>query len=430
MKHMVDRLENGLTVIRVGMAGVKSVTGQILCATGSRYENQEQYGIAHFFEHMVFKGTKKYPTAAIISEKIDGIGADFNAFTSSEYTGYYIKTASNKLDLMLDMLSEMVLSPVLRQEDIDREKGVIIEELNMYKDLPQARVGEIFEEMALKGSSLDHPIVGTKETIMKMTSDDFTSFLNQWYDFSNLTLVLAGEEEVICSQKVFDLVKVYFGGASVRNSELEHKKYLEKSFKYNNQIVFEKMQIEQAHFVLGWPAKPLGDKTQYSSTLLSIMLGGNMSSRLFSEIREKRGLCYYISAGDTNYKDCGLFTAQAGVNLDKIGEAVQATREVFEQTFTTKPFMEEELIRAKEYIMGKQTLGLEDSRSVAQAYGLHYVLLGEVQTPAQRLENFKKVTLDEINVLAKELFAREKPRLAVVGNLSEKQKEELADIIG
>ncbi|MDR0462849.1 MAG: insulinase family protein [Pseudomonadales bacterium] len=429
MKHFVDKLDNGLTVIRVGIPGVKSATGLILSATGSRYEKPEQYGIAHFFEHMVFKGTKKYPTAAIVSERIDGIGADFNAFTGSEYTGYYIKCASGKLDLVLDMLSEMVTAPMLRQDDIDREKGVIIEELNMYLDLPHARVGEIFEEMALKGSTLDHPIIGKKETIQAMTSADFESFLNEWYDFSNLTLVIAGENEVVSSPKMLELVSQYFTNTSGRNTNLEHKMYLENDFQYSGKVVFEEMQIEQAHFVLGWPSKSLDSKSQFASTLLSVMMGGNMSSRLFSEIREQRGLCYYISSGDNNYKDCGLFTAQAGVNLDKVGEAVKATRDEFVKIFDDKKFSEEELNRAKEYVVGKQTLALEDSRSVAQAYGLRQVLLGEILSPEEKIAKLKKVTLEEVNDLAKELFESKAPKLAVVGKLTEKQRQELTDII-
>jgi len=202
------------------MPAVESVTVLVLCNTGSRYEKPEQYGIAHFFEHMVFKGTKKYPTAQILASTVDGIGADFNAFTGKEYTGYYVKAAAQHVGLALDVVSDMLLAPELRQVDIDREKGVIVEELNLYLDTPHRHIADLFDNMVYQGNGLEHDIVGNKSTIRSLKSDDFQTFLQSWYGLGNMLLVLAGDSQVVEDEATMDLIRAAFAkeaGERVKN---------------------------------------------------------------------------------------------------------------------------------------------------------------------------------------------------------------------
>ena len=431
LKHKIDKLANGLTLLRVAVPGVESVATLVLANTGSRYEQKSQYGMAHFFEHMAFKGTTKYPSSELVASAIDGIGADFNAFTSTEYTGYYIRSSAKSVEKALDVLSEMLAAPLLKQDDIEREKGVIIEELNMYKDLPQARVGELFEKMVLAGSTLEHPIIGEKATIMAMNSDGFRAWLKDWYDASNLTLVMAGEVETVESKQLLTLVEKYFGATPQRHKNPPHEQFLSKKFIYNGGFVYEEMPIEQAHFVLGWPGLKLSDEKQPVSTILTTIFGGSMSSRLFTQVREKRGLAYYISASDSSCHDSGLLTAQAGVNLDKTAEAVEVTLTEFMRAATGEGAVTEgELARAKDYLRGKQALFLENTLAVAQSYGLRQMLLGEVLTPAEKLAQIEAVTVEEVNALVRELCQSKQTKLAVVGRLADRQVADLEKLSG
>jgi predicted Zn-dependent peptidase len=426
LKHKIDKLTNGLTVLRVAVPGVESVATLVLANTGSRYEKEAQYGIAHFFEHMAFKGTQRYPSSELVAAAIDGIGADFNAFTGTEYTGYYVRSSAAKVEKALDVLGDMLATPLLKQDDIEREKGVIIEELNMYRDLPQARVEEAFDKMVFAGSTLEHQIIGNKETIMAMTSDNFRAWLNDWYDASNLTLVLAGEAQTVHSDELLALVEKYFGVLPQRMKNPQHEQFLSKNFTYNGRFVYEEMPIEQAHFVLGWPGLKLSDERQPISTVMTTIFGSSMSSRLFTEIREKRGLCYYIGASDSSSHDSGILSAQAGVNLHKTAEAVEVTRDEFVKAAQGEKLVTaDELTRAKDYLRGKQTLGLENTLAVAQSYGLRQMLLGEVLTPAEKLAKIEAVTLEEVNALVKEICQPGQLKLSVVGKLTSQQVEAL-----
>jgi predicted Zn-dependent peptidase len=253
--------------------------------------------------------------------------------------------------------------------------------------------------------------------------------LNAWYDASNVTLVIAGEEATVKSEATLALASKYFGQMPSRDKKHDQSRFLSSNFVYNGKFIYDEMSIEQAHFVLGWPGLKLSDKKQPVSTVLTTIFGSSMSSRLFIEVREKRGLCYYIGASDGSNHDSGILSAQAGVNLDKTVEAVQVTLDEFQAVATgKKPITAEELQRAKDYLRGKQTLSLESTLAVAQSYGLRQMLLGEVLTPAEKLAQIEAVTLEEVNDLAKELCDRDQTKLAVVGKLSEQQIGQLQAI--
>ena len=424
--HTLSKLKNGLPVITVPMPGVKSVTVLVVTNTGSRFETPREEGIAHFFEHMVFKGTTKYPTAQVLAKAIDSIGADFNAFTSKEYTGYYVKASGGHVGVAIDVVSDMLLQPTLKQEDIDREKGVIIEEINMYEDMPMRQVGNIFERMIFKGSSLGHDILGSKETVNSLKTAHFKRFLKQWYGLGNMLLVLAGDPDIVSSketkQQVLDAFSKETGVRALGKFDVRSKISKKGPWSpYKLEVTYKK--TEQAHLVLGWPGIERSSKKKHLLSLASVIMGGNMSSRLFTEVREQRGLCYYLRTDTDFYHDTGVFGASAGVTPTRIYEAIEVIKEEFIQVADgTRLFTEEELESAKEYLIGTMTLSFEDSRSVAQYYGMRQLLNGQIEEPTAIVEKIRSATLEEVNTIVAQLITKGDMRLAVVGPFKARKK--------
>lgn len=422
------QLDCGLTLLTIPMP-IESITSLILSNTGSRYETSTKEGIAHFFEHIVFKGTTKYPEALTLAETIDQIGADFNAFTSKEYTGYYVKASAKHLELSLDVLSDMLLSPVLRPDDIEREKGVIIEELNMYLDNPARHIGTLFEQMAYQGSGLSHDIIGSKESINGITQADFLQFLDHWYDLSNLVLVLAGKKTLLESAQTIDLVNQIFANKYQARQAGSVAKTTRLAGLLDNPISSQRLHIEnkptqQAHFVLGWPALKRNSPERFALSLLSVILGGNMSSRLFTQVREKRGLAYYVHSDLDQYHDGGIFGASAGVDKARIEEALQVTIEQFTDLTTGKQTItQQDLQKAKDYLLGKMVLNMEESDSVAQTFGLKLILLEKIETPEEIIAKIKAVKVEELLDLAKRLIKPDQLRLAIIGQFSKAQQQ-------
>lgn len=417
--HSVSKLKNGLPVLVVPMPGVASVTVLALCNTGSRFEQPREEGVAHFFEHMVFKGTKNYPNAQILAKTIDSIGADFNAFTSKEYTGYYVKAASEHTGIALDVVSDMLLCPLLKQDDIDREKGVIIEEINMYEDMPMRQVENIFERMTFEGSALGHDILGSKETVSSLKTENFKRFLKQWYGLGNMILILAGDPEVIESTETKkQILSAFSKETEVRaTGKYDVSAMLSKKGPWSpHKLTVAYKKTEQAHLVLGWPSIARSDEKKNVLTLANVILGGNMSSRLFTEVREKRGLCYYVRSSADYFHDTGVFGAAAGVAPSRIFEAIEVIKAEFTDVATGKRLLtQEELDAAKEYIVGSMTLSFEDSQSVAQYYGLRQLLNNKVEDPDVVIEKLRAVTLEQVNTLVKEIVQPGALRLAVIG---------------
>lgn len=426
-KHQLHQLKSGLRVITIPMASVESLTVMALADTGSRYEQPNQYGIAHFFEHMVFKGTARYPEAQDLAQAVDSVGANFNAFTSKEYTGYYVQVAARHFELALDVVSDMLLTPQLRQADIDREKGVIIEEMNMYADMPASDIGDRFEEMAFAGNGLAHKIVGTKETVSSITTQDFKDFLAQWYDLSNLVVVVAGAASVVNKSQTLGQIEQMFAkaGASRSNHTSARHERLPQLLS-DQRSVFVTKKTEQNHFTFGWPSIERLSDRRHTLTLLSSIIGGNMSSRLFSEVREKRGLCYYVHSDLTQYHEGGLFGGSAGVDPARIEEAVKVSLDEFKLMASgEKKVTADELKRAKEYVIGKTVLGLEDSQSVAQFYGLRQLLQGQVENPDDFMEKIRQVSLEEVQGLVADLIQPQQLRFGLIGEFNEDKIKEI-----
>lgn len=401
-----SKLKNGVRVLIVPIPGVESVTAMILCKTGSRNETVEQAGISHVLEHMVFKGTAKYPTPMAIAEAIDSIGAEQNAFTSKEYTGYYITSAAKHLGLTLDIQSQMLTAPLLPQDDLNREREVIVEEINMYEDQPMAMASELFENLMYNGSSMGRLIIGTKETVRATTSEDLRKYMTRWYRGGNMMVVVAGKVE---ESSLLKLLEEKFGGVG----EGDIDKYETKA-KYGKPVAKHyKKKTEQAHFVMGVPGLTINDPRRYALQMGQIVLGGGMSSRLFNEIREKRGLAYYVKADlDSNF-DCGYLSVRAGVTLEKLAEAMKVVKE--EMLKLADTITEAELSKAKEYILGHLPLSLEGSMDVAQFFGMRALVLDEIRQPEEVKANIEKITLAEVKKVLNEIIKEKLIRSVVVG---------------
>src|SRR4030042_217912 len=313
----ISSLDNGLKVMTIPMPSMESATVSIWVKTGSRNEDKKVLGISHFLEHMAFKGGKKYSSAKAVSEAIDAIGGEFNAGTSKEITKYYVRMRSNHLEKAFDVLSDMILSPNLKENDIKREKGVIIEEMRMYEDTPVRRVWDYFEQLIFKGHCLGEDIIGNEKTVNSLKGIDFITYRNEFYYSTNMLITVSGGVE---EKEVNRLSERYFGDIKNIGSKTAFAAFEEYK---TPRVKLVSKKNEQGHFVLGFPANPLGSSTRYKDAVLNSILGGGMSSRLFIEVREKRGLAYAIKSDFERFIDTGYFAVYAGVERGKIEEALK-----------------------------------------------------------------------------------------------------------
>lgn len=399
------------------MEGVRSVTVLALVNAGRRYETESVAGISHFLEHMVFKGTKKYPTARDLSAAIDQLGGEFNAFTSKEYTGYYAKLASPYMDTALDVVSDMLCTPLLRQSDIDKETGVIVEEINMYEDMPMRSIQDIFDELMFEGTNLEGKILGTKKTVKAMKTEDFTEYMNTWYGFENVVIIIAGDASVVGKKELPQMVSTYLSKGGQDRKAAKHKPFFaEKYGKKRSKIVTKK--TEQAHFVLGFPSMGRSDKRRYALSVLATLFGKTMSSRLFTEVREKRGLCYYVRADVDMFHDVGVFGASAGVDPTRVQEAIDVIISEFSALIKEKPPTEQEVESAKQNLIGGLLLELEDSQSVAGWFGMRQLLENEITDEQAVIKKIQAVTLEHVRAVVQDIIKPGAMRFALIGPFS------------
>ena len=420
MKPQEFTLKNGLQVIFVDTKTFPTLTTLLLIGAGSRYENEKNNGIAHFFEHMAFKGSQKYPNSFVISSTVEGFGGIFNAFTSKDHTGYWIKATTEHFETMIDVIADMIQTPKLLAEEIEREKGVIKEEINMYEDMPQRKVGEIFETLLYKGSPLGFDIAGTKKTVQSFNRLTFTDYINSLYHPNNAVLVVAGglQGPTLREGRTLQIIEEKFG--SWKSGEKSTFEKIKES-QTKPQILIKYKKTEQAHFSLGFRAFSFNDHRKYAMNLLATILGGGMSSRLFIQVRERRGLCYYISTGGEFYHDCGNFVTQAGVtnNLDKVKEAIKT---IIDEHNKIKfgDIKKEELLKVKEMIKGRLMLSMEDSMNIASFFGTKKILQNKIETPEEIIKKIEAVTVEEIVELAKNIFTSNRLNFALIGPFEEK----------
>src|SRR3989344_7830880 len=341
--YKLKTLPNGLTLITINIPHLDSVTTLVGVGAGSRYETKKINGISHFLEHMFFKGSKKYPTAENISTLVDGIGAVNNAATDKELTYYWIKSASKHIELSTDILSSMLKKSLLSKEEIEKEKGVIVEELRMYRDNPMRYVWELYERLQFGDQPLGWDIGGYEDIITKLNREDFVEYLNSLYSPSNMVLVYAGK----LPENVENLAEKYFNDLP-KNSDFKCTKVkLQKQTKPKVNIFYKK--TDQANLVLGVQGYSRNDKKRYVARVLGVILGEGMSSRLFLQVRERRGLAYSVSASHSSYIDTGVFTIYAGLKLEKIEEGLEVIL-AEPQRIVIEKVTDDELKKAKEMI--------------------------------------------------------------------------------
>ncbi|MEK7123881.1 MAG: pitrilysin family protein [Patescibacteria group bacterium] len=412
-KHL---LKNGVRLITIPLKDVKSVMVLALIKTGSKYETKGINGVSHFLEHMMFKGTKKRPTTLALSTELDSVGAEYNAFTGDERTGYWVKVDCNHLDLALDVVSDVLLNSKLDKKEIERERGVIIEEINMNSDSPMRYIWDLFQDLMYGDQPAGRPITGTKETVAGLKRDDFLDYLKKQYIAKNLIVAVAGnfnDKNILPRIKKY-FIKVKLGAPREKQKTVEHQIHPECS-------VFFK-ETEQTHFVLGVRAYSVFDKRKYALSLLSSILGGSMSSRLWISIRRK-GLAYYVSSIVDATSDVGFLAARAGVNNAKAEEVIKEVLKEFKK-IRGKGVSAAELKKAKDYFKGKTLINLEGPEDWVDFAGEQEIALEKVLTPEEILEKINAVSRQDILEVARDIFRPEKLNLAIIGPHKGKAKFE------
>ncbi|MCM8766482.1 MAG: insulinase family protein [Candidatus Omnitrophica bacterium] len=398
--------ENGVKLIYKKFPEFHSVAVGVFIKTGSRFEKSQFAGISHFIEHLLFKGTKNR-SCNEIKEAIEGVGGSFNGFTSTEATCYWIKILDKYIDLSFDVLSDMIKNPLLKEEDIEKERNVIIEEINMYRDIPARYVHEIFDSLIFQDHPLGMPISGTPETLKNIKRDDLINYINSNYSGENIVVSVAGKFEIKKLKKIFDK----FFEDIEKKKENDFKKWEKKIDGPKVKIMIK--ETEQTHISFGGFAYSSEDERKYPLSILNIILGGNMSSRLFNRIRETLGLAYEIRSFVRQYKDTGIFNISAGIspeNLEKtMIEIMKELKEIKE-----KGVKQDELDRAKRFLISQILMGLEDNLEYMLWIGEQKLLKKEMETLKEIVKKIEKVKKNQVEQIARDLYRRENLYLAVI----------------
>ena len=399
-------LANGARVLTAPMSHAQSVSCFLMYAAGSRYERREESGIAHFAEHLFFKGTERRPTARDIATEIDAIGGEFNAFTGKEVTAYYVKCAAETRDVALDVLVDMLRNSRFDADEIEREKGVIVEEMNMYADTPRSYIGNVWERHVYGDQPLGWDIIGTEETIRAATRETFAGYLDRWYRPERMVIGLGGR----VGDDVIERLEELLGDLPAEATGTPEAVVLPED---GGAVRIHTKQSDQAHLVIGAPSYPHGHPDRYALQLLATVLGGGMSSRLFTEVRERRGLAYYVYCGNNSYADAGTLAAQAGVDLNRIDEAVETIVAELRRV-VTESVPADELEKARSFAKGRFVLGLESPHATIM-FGLRReVLEGRAVEPDEVLAGLDAVTVEDLERVAAEILGGSL-RLAVIG---------------
>ncbi|MBI4038970.1 insulinase family protein [Candidatus Daviesbacteria bacterium] len=412
--HKVTQLKNGLTLITVDLPHLDSVTTLFAVGVGSRYETKKINGISHFLEHMFFKGSRKYPTAEMISTLVDGIGAINNAYTHKECTVYWIKSASKHLEFSSDIISSMVKESLLKEDEIEREKGVIVEELRMIRDNPSQYVGSLYERLQFGDTPLGWDIGGQEEIITQLKRNDFIAFTDSFYSPENMALVFAGK----LPKDIEKLAEIYFSDLPPRAKHKCKPYKIKRQIKPKVNVFFKK--TDQANLILGVLGYSRHDGKKYSISLLSTILGEGMSSRLFIQVRERRGLAYYINAGPGFYSDTGNFSVYCGLKLEKVYEGLEVIIAELQKVIVEK-VTKDELKKAKEMIRGRLAIREESTNFLAEYFGTNFVTDREIETFDEYLKKIDAVTREDIQDVAREIFKKEHFNLQIIGPFKDTQ---------
>ncbi len=408
------KLNNGLRIITKRLSGVGSISLGIWINIGGRYEAPVYKGISHFLEHLLFKGSKKYSCRAI-KESIEGVGGALNGFTSEEITCYLVKIPSRYLAKALDILSDMVANPSLKQSDIKKEKTVILEELKMYRDLPQSYVYELLDELLWPHQAIGAPVIGTVESVRSITRNNLSYFQKTHYTPANIVISAAG---LVDHDLLVKRVAAIF---SERNPGGLNAFIAAKEFQNKQQLKIFHKATEQTHMALGFHGLKRDHPLRHAQALLHIILGANMSSRLFNEVREKRGLAYEIGTGLKRYHDTGAFLVHAGIDNQKVIPCLEL---IFQELgkIKNKLVTADEFKRAKEFYSGQLMLALEDTMEYMLWMGESMACLDKVYTLDDVIQELNKVSIEDLRNVAQQIFKPEKINLALIGPLEKEKK--------
>lgn len=399
--------QNGLTLVTEAMPHVRSVAIGVWLKRGSRHETPEQAGISHFIEHMVFKGTRNR-SAEDIAAQVDSIGGHMDAFTAKEYASFHLKVLDEHVPLAVDILADIVMNPLFDPSEMTKEKKVIFEEMSMVEDTPDDLVMELFSAAFWPNHPLGRPILGTRRSVEKFTRADLASFFRKVYQPSNIVIAAAGHLE---HRKVSALVARHFGSleAGRNGGSLQPPRPASKI------VTRSKKELEQVHLCLGTPAYHQGHEDRYAAYIMNTVLGGSMSSRLFQNVREKRGLVYSIASGVTAYRDAGNLTVYAGTSLDSVEEVVRLTLLEFRR-MKGEPLPADELRRAKDHLKGSLMLSLENTGSRMSHLARQEIYYGRQTGMDETLTKIEEVLADDVQRVANDILAGA-PTMSLLGNL-------------
>jgi predicted Zn-dependent peptidase len=412
MKYVIERFSNGVRFVFVPMPSNPAVTAMVLVGVGSEFERAEESGLSHFFEHILFKGTQKRPRSIDISRELDGLGASYNAFTSHEHTALHIKAANVHFEKIIDILADLVLNSTFDEDDIARERGVIIEEINMYNDLPQRKVSEIFSALLYGDQPAGRSILGTKKTVRSFSSKDFHLFKKRHYTGDKTVVVVAGGVEYDRAKKEIEKLFVehaHFPGTPGAR-KIKVKKYAGKK-----RIAREYKKTDQTHFILGGHAPHRYHDDKWSFGVLSAVLDGGMSGRIFQRIREEMGVAYYADFSTASLTDHGCWELSAGVTNARTLEAIEASLKEIARA-RDELVLADELQKAKDHLIGSLFLSLETSGAFAHFFGFQCLYNEDpILTPGDVAERVRSVTAHDVQRVAREYFNPASVRLAIIG---------------
>lgn len=409
MKYKLHTFKNGLRVMLVPQPSATTATIMVLTGTGSRHENMRTNGISHFLEHMLFKGTKRRPTSAVIAHELDALGSEHNAFTSKDRTAYYAKVSSEHIGKALDIIADIFLNSKIDAREMNKERGAIVEEINMYEDMPMRAIDEEFEALLFgEGTSLGRTIAGPKENIRTLKRKDLLEYRRIHYTANNTVVCVAGRfnEKTVLAE-----VRKHFRKLNSQTPHLEAELLSDQDAP---RIAIKYKETDQTHFMLGISAYPYNHKDEYTLLLLNAVLGVGMSSRLFTEVREKRGLAYYIASATERYADTGYLAARAGVTHKNLEKAVKIILQEFSK-LKSKTISPKELQKAKNQLKGTLALSLDTSDAVANYFASSTVLRNKVTVPDSVAKQINKVKASDIQRVAKDILQTARLNLSVIG---------------
>lgn len=416
MDYKKHTLKNGLRVVFVPMKEVTTATALICVGTGSRFEDKHENGLAHFLEHMFFKGTKKRPKTMNITKELDALGSQHNAYTGKDRTGYYTKVPSGKIIDAMDVLDDLFNNATFKNTEIKKESGTIVQEINMYEDMPSRLVYDVFETLLYgKDHPLGREILGTKENVTSFVRKDFMTYLERCYTAQNTVVCVAGN---FPQGKVLKKIREDFGQMRVGDKPA-YEIYVDTQ--ECAELKIKDKKTDQTHFIVGVHTGGFNHKDRYVLSMLANILGGGMSSRLWEEVREKRGLAYSVQALVDFYPETGFFAAKAGVEHENLVQTLQIILKEMKK-IATNGVTKEEFDRARSGFEGRLAFSMETSDTVASNFAEQEAVRGDIIVPTESLKRIHKVTRGDIQRVAKDIFVRENLNCAIIGPQKKNEK--------